>query len=72
MVLSIVIPHFINQLNTPPAFWLGRLAFVPDGVLKPMADSRPKGPQLRLGHPRVGELLFRAPCTPCIALDLTV
>ena len=29
---------------------------VSDGVLKPMADLRPKGPQLRLGHPRVGEL----------------
>ena len=26
------------------------------GVSKPMADSRPKGLQLRLGHPRVGEL----------------
>ena len=38
------------------AFWLGRLAFVSDGVSKPMTDSRPKGPQLRLGHPRVGEL----------------
>ena len=23
--------------------WLGRLAFVPDGVSKPLADSRPKG-----------------------------
>ena len=31
-------------------FWLGRLAFVPDGWSKPMAYSRPKGPQLRLGH----------------------
>ena len=47
--------HF-NDTDTSPAFWLGRLAFVSDGVSKPMADSRPKGPQLRLGHPRVGEL----------------
>ena len=30
------------------------------------------GPQLRLGNLRVGELLFRSLCTPCIALDLTV
>ena len=29
--------------KTPPAFWLGRLAFVLDGVSKPMADLRPKG-----------------------------
>ena len=35
---------------------LGRLAFVPDGVSKSMADSRPKRPQLRLAHLRVGEL----------------
>ena len=54
------------------AFWLDRLTFVSDGVSKPMADSRPKGPQLRLGHPRVGELLFCPLCTHCIALDLTV
>ena len=42
--------------HTYLAFWLGRLAFVSDRVSKPMADSRPKGPQLRLGHPWVGEL----------------
>ena len=39
-----------------PWAWLDRLAFVPDGVSKPMAYSRPKGPRLRLGHLRVGEL----------------
>ena len=54
------------------AFWLGRLAFVSDGVSKPMADLWPKDPQLRFGHLRVGELLFCPLCTPCIALDLTV
>ena len=37
-----------------------------------MADSRPKGSRLQLGHLRVGELLFWLLCTPCIALDLTV
>ena len=62
----------IERQYASPAFWLGRLAFVSDGVSKPMADSRPKDPQPRLGHPRVGELLFRPPCTTCIALDLTV
>ena len=35
---------------------LGRLAFLSDGVSKAMANSRPKGPQLWLGHLRVGEL----------------
>ena len=39
-----------------PRLLLGRLAFVPDGVSKSMADSRLKSPQLRLGHLRVGEL----------------
>ena len=39
-----------------PWLLLGRLAFVLDGVSKSMADSRPKGPQLRLGHLQVGEL----------------
>ena len=34
-----------------------------------MADSRPKGPLLRLGHLRVGEL---QPLSLCIALDLAV
>ena len=53
-------------------YFPGLLAFVSDGVLKPMVDSRLKGPQLWLGHPQVGELLFCPLCTPCIALDLTV
>ena len=30
--------------NTSLAFWLGHLAFMSDGVSKPMADSRPEGP----------------------------
>ena len=51
---------------------LGRLVFVSDGVSKSMADSRPKGPQFRLGHIWVSELLFWHLCTLCIALDLTV
>ena len=36
--------------------WLGCLAFVLDGVSKPMADLRLKGPRLWLGHLQVGEL----------------
>ena len=35
---------------------LDRVAFVPDGVSKSMADSMPKGLQFQLGHLRVGEL----------------
>ena len=46
----------LNWSQTSPAFWLGRLAFVSDGVSKSIADSRLKSPQLRLGHPRVDEL----------------
>ena len=57
------------------AFWLGRLAFVPDGWSKSMADSRPKGLQLRLGHLRVGELHPLSPmyCTRpcCLVQDIT-
>ena len=49
--------HYINKYSSL-AFWLGRLTFVSDRVSKLMADSRPKGPQLQLGHPRVDELLF--------------
>ena len=41
--------------NYSLAFWLGRLTFVSDGY-QTMADLRPKGPQLQLGHLRVGEL----------------
>ena len=63
---------FFKQGDNLPGLWLGRLVFVSDVVSKPVADSRPKGPQLRLGHPRVGELLFCPRCTPCITLDLTV
>ena len=37
-----------------------------------MADLRPKGPLLRLGHLRVGELHHWHLCHPCIALDLAV
>ena len=51
---------------------LGPLAFVPGGVSKSMADSRLKGPWLRLGHLWVGKLLHRHLCPPCIALDLAV
>ena len=47
-----------TMVDTYLAFWLGRLAFVSDGVSKSMADLRPKGSQLRLGHLQVGELLF--------------
>ena len=68
-LLRSLLNKYYREIYTSPAFWLGRLAFVSDGISKPMADSRPKGPQLRLGHPRVGDLLF---CPPCIALDLTV
>ena len=52
--------------------WLGRLAFVPDGVSKSMADLRLKGLWLRLDHLRVGERQHWHLCSPCIALDLTV
>ena len=46
------------------AFCLVHQAFVLDGWSKLMADSRPKGPQLRLDHLRVGELLFFTPMHP--------
>ena len=49
--------------------WLGRLAFLPDGVSKSMADLRLKGLQLWLGHLQVAELQHRH---LCIALDLAV
>ena len=52
--------------------WLGHLAFVPDGLSKSMADSRPKGFQLQLGHLRVGKLQHWHLCPLCIALDLAV
>ena len=35
-----------------------RSYFLSDGVSKSMADSRPKGPRLQLGHLWVSELLF--------------
>ena len=64
--------HISDVLLWTPAFWLGRLLFVPDG--KSINDRfEAERPQLRLGHLRVGELLFvLLLCTPCIALDLTV
>ena len=46
--------------------------FVPDGVSKSMADSRPKCPQLRLGHLLVGELKHCHHGPLCIALDVAV
>ena len=56
--IYIYIYIYISTSNTSPAFWLGRLAFVSDGVSKSRADSMPKGFQLRLDNLRVGELLF--------------
>ena len=55
------------------AFWLGRLAFVPDGWSKPRADSGPNRPPASAGQPSGGRAAFSDPfCTLCIALDLTV
>ena len=51
------------------AFWLGRLAFVPDGRSKPRADSGPNRPSVSAGQPSGGRAAFQI---PCIALDLTV
>ena len=51
------------------AFWLGRLAFVPDGRSKPRADSGPNRPPASAGQPSGGRAAFQ---TPCIALDPTV
>ena len=47
---------FISNNIKIPRPLLSRLAFVPDGVSKSMADLKPKGLQLLLGHLRVGEL----------------
>ena len=38
----------------------------PSGIRRSMADSKPKGPRLRLGHLRVGKLHY---CLYCIALE---
>ena len=37
-------------------FWLSRLTFMPNGVSKPMADSRPKGSRFQLDHLQVVEM----------------
>ena len=51
------------------AFWLGRVAFVPDGRSKPRADSGPNRPPASGRQTSGGQAAFQ---TPCIALDLTV
>ena len=50
--------HFVPLKNQVilPGPWLGCLAFIPDRVSKSIADSRLKGPWLRLSHLWVGEL----------------
>ena len=73
MLLFNTFNYFVQKfICTLPWPWLVRLAFEPDGVSKSMADSRPKSPQLRLGHLRLGDLQHWHLCTPCIALDLAV
>ena len=63
----------IGHLDRFSAFWLGCLAFVPDGWSKPRADSGPNRPPASAGQPSGGRAAFSDPfCTPCIALDLTV
>ena len=59
----------VKELCVP--FYLP-LTEVLNGLSKPMAVSRPKGPQLRLGHLRVGKLQHWQLCLPCVALDLAV
>ena len=46
-------------LICPPAFWLGRLAFVPDGWSKPRADSEPNRPPASAGQPSGGRAAFQ-------------
>ena len=58
-----------DKYRTSPVFWLGRLAFVSDGVSKPIADSRPKGPNF--GWATLGRESCKL-CPLCIALDLVV
>ena len=43
------------------AFWLGRLAFVPDGRSKPRADSGPNRPPASAGQPSGGRAAFLIP-----------
>ena len=41
------------------AFWLGRLAFVPDGRSKPRADSGPNRPPVSVWQPSGGRAAFQ-------------
>ena len=60
--------HKVNQnhksTNFPPAFWLGRLAFVPDGCSKPRADSGPNRPPVSAGQPSGGRAALLSPLSP--------
>ena len=56
-----ILTFFILILINTYLVLLGRLVFLSDGVSKSMADSRPKCPQRRMGHPRIGELQTLSP-----------
>ena len=45
-------------------FWLGRLAFVPDGRSKSRADSGLKRPPASVGQPLGGRAAFQTPMHP--------
>ena len=47
--------------TTPPAFELGRLAFVPDECSKPRADSGPNRPPASAGQPSGGRAALLSP-----------
>ena len=58
-LLSINVSLFLSIYS--PGLLSGPSSIRVGWVSKPMADSSPKGPQLRLGHLRVGELQFLSP-----------
>ena len=54
-------PTTLTITSRAPSFRINTLWHSCRMGYRSMADTRPKGPQLRLGHPRVGELLFFTP-----------
>ena len=54
----------INTQLAPRAFWLGHLAFVPDGWSKPRADSGPNRPPASAGQPLGGRAALLSPLSP--------